>query len=397
MLLPLRSAPDPHAGATPEAGPAPLARYARQLALPDFGVEGQQRLERGSVLLVGAGGLGSPAAIYLAAAGVGRLGIVDFDRVDLTNLHRQVLHGESDVGRPKTDSARDRLASVNSTVRVETHPVRFSAHNALELVSRYDVVVDGSDNFSTRYLVNDACVLTGTPDVFGSVLRFAGQVSVLATPGGPCYRCLYPAPPPADTVPTCAEGGVLGVLPGLVGMIQATEAIKLLAGLGTSLAGRLLLVDALRMRFDAIDVEKDPRCPACGTREITELVDDDERCAVGGNAGAPGRDEATSAISASRLAELLRDGCDLDLIDVREPFEFAIAHIPGARLVPLGTLERAISTLAENRQIVVMCHHGIRSQSAASLLRSRGIARVWNLTGGIDAWSTDVDQAVPRY
>lgn len=394
MPPPFRSALDSFASADPEAGPAALARYARQLSLPGFGVEGQRRLERGSVLLVGAGGLGSPVALYLAAAGVGRLGIVDFDRVDITNLHRQLLHGEADVGRPKTDSARQRLASINSGVHVETHPVRFSARNALELVRRYDVVVDGSDNFSTRYLVSDACVLAGTPDVMGSVLRFAGQVSVLATPDGPCYRCVYPEPPPADTVPTCAEGGVLGVVPGLVGMIQATETIKLLAGVGTSLAGRLLLVEALRMRFDEIQIDRNPRCPACGTREITELVDDDERC-FGNTETADG--DPANAIPAPRLAELLREGRQVDIIDVREPFEFAIARIPGARLVPLGTLERAIPTLDPHRQFVMLCHHGARSHAAAELLRSRGFMRVWNLIGGIDAWSTEVDPAVPRY
>ena len=378
-------------------GSATLARYARQLALPGFGFEGQRRLARGSVLLIGAGGLGSPAALYLAAAGVGRLGVVDFDRVDITNLHRQLLHGEEDIGRPKTDSARDRLASVNATVHVETHPVRLSSRNALELVSQYDVVVDGSDNFPTRYLVNDACVLAGRPDVFGSVLRFAGQVSVLAMPDGPCYRCLYPAPPPADTVPTCAEGGVLGVLPGLVGMIQATEAIKLLAGVGQPLAGRLLLVDALRMTFDEIGVDRDPRCPACGTREITSLEDDAERCAGGAAPGAPDPNPGSSVISAAELAQMMRDGRELDLVDVREPFEFEIARIPGARLVPLGTLEGAIATFDRDRQIVTMCHQGVRSHAAASLLRSRGFARVWNLAGGIDAWSREVDPAVPRY
>ena len=396
MPPPSRSALDSFASADPVAGAgaASLARYARQLALPGFGVEGQRRLERGSVLLVGAGGLGSPVALYLAAAGVGRLGIVDFDRVDLTNLHRQLLHGEADVGRPKTDSARQRLASINSGVHVEAHPVRLSARNALALVRQYDVVVDGSDNFSTRYLVSDACVLAATPDVMGSVLRFAGQVSVLATRDGPCYRCLYPEPPPPDTVPTCAEGGVLGVVPGLVGMIQATEVIKLLAGVGTPLAGRLLLVDALRMRFDEIRFDRDARCRACGTREITELADDDERCAVGVGAPEPGE---ANAIPASRLAEWLRDGQELDIIDVREPFEFAIARIPGARLVPLGTLERAIPTLDPGRQIVMLCHHGVRSHAAAELLRSRGFPRVWNLIGGIDAWSTEVDPTVPRY
>ena len=394
MPPPSRSALDSFAQAGPETGAASLARYARQLALPGFGVDGQRRLERGSVLLVGAGGLGSPVALYLAAAGVGRLGIVDFDRVDMTNLHRQLLHGEADIGRLKTDSARERLESINSAVRVETHAARFSARNALELVRQYEVIVDGSDNFSTRYLVSDACVLAGRPDVVGSVLRFAGQVAVLATPGGPCYRCLYPEPPPPDTVPTCADGGVLGVVPGLVGMIQATEVIKLLAGVGTPLAGRLLLVDALRMRFDEIQVDRDPCCRACGTREITELVDDDERCVV---AVRTTDAEPGSAIPASRLAELLRDGRELDIIDVREPFEFAIARIPGARLVPLGTLESAIPTLDPGRQVVMLCHHGVRSHAAAELLRSRGFPRVWNLIGGIDAWSREVDPAVPRY
>jgi adenylyltransferase/sulfurtransferase len=377
----------------PELSSDELQRYGRHLALPDVGLEGQRRLKAGRVLLVGAGGLGSPVALYLAAAGVGTLGIIDFDVVDLSNLQRQVLHGTSDVGRSKLDSARDRIQDVNPHVAVDTFEMRLTSANALDILSDYDVVVDGTDNFATRYLTNDACVLLGKPNVYGSILRFEGQVSVFATDGGPCYRCLYPEPPPPGLVPTCAEGGVLGVLPGIVGAIQATEALKLLLRIGDPLVGRLLLIDALGSRFRTIRLERDPACPACGTREIRELIDYDAFCGVAQAAGANGSSEMTP----TELAQRLTRADAPDIIDVREPYEWQIARIPGARLVPLGTLDQALSSLNPGREIVVYCHHGIRSAHAAEQLRSAGFTRVWNLAGGIARWSQDVDGSVPTY
>src|SRR5437016_9036020 len=318
--------------------PAELLRYSRHLILPDVGVPGQEKLKAARVLLIGAGGLGSPAALYLAAAGVGTLGLVDFDNVDVTNLQRQILHGTKDVGRPKLVSARERIADVNPHVRLETYETALTSKNALEIIAGYDIVVDGTDNFATRYLTNDACVLLGKPNVYGSIFRFEGQASVFGVDDGPCYRCLFPEPPPPGSVPSCAEGGVLGVLPGIVGTIQATEAIKLILGIGETLAGRLLLIDALSMQFRAMTLRKDPACPACGTRTITELIDYDEFC------GAPGSDAGHDAgdvleITPRELAErLARADGTFDLIDVREPGEWAIARIDGARLVPLGRI-----------------------------------------------------------
>ncbi|HXG45306.1 MAG TPA: molybdopterin-synthase adenylyltransferase MoeB [Gemmatimonadales bacterium] len=371
-----------------------ILRYSRHLILPEVGLEGQRRLKAASVLLVGAGGLGSPLALYLAAAGVGRLGLVDFDRVDLTNLQRQVLHGTSQVGRPKLVSARERIADLNPHVQVETYETRLSSANALEILQDYDIVIDGTDNFPTRYLVNDACVLLGKPNVYGSIFRFDGQASVLATPDGPCYRCLYREPPPPGLVPSCAEGGVLGVLPGLIGTIQATEAIKLITGAGTPLIGRLLLVDALEMRFRTVRLRKDPECPACGTREITELVDYEQFCGlspepVGGN--------GVAALTPLELAARLGRGEDFDLLDVREPHEWEIGRIPGARLVPLGSLGDALAELDPDRDIVVYCKSGNRSARAALQLQAAGFQRVWNLAGGIIRWSEEVDPTVPRY
>jgi sulfur-carrier protein adenylyltransferase/sulfurtransferase len=345
------------------------------------------------VLLVGAGGLGSPAALYLAAAGVGTLGLVDFDVVDVTNLQRQLLHGTQDVGRPKLDSARDRLRDVNPHVHVEGYATRLTSANALEILSDYNLVVDGSDNFATRYLVNDACVLLGKPDVYGSVFRFDGQASVFATAEGPCYRCLFPEPPPPDSVPNCAEGGVFGVLPGLVGSVQATEVLKLVLGIGEPLVGKLLLVDALRGAFRTVGIARDPACPACGTREIRTLGDYDALC--GAPAAAP--DDGGAELTPSELAERQRRGEDLDLIDVREPWEWELARIPGARLIPLGTLEAALPTLDRGREIVVHCKSGMRSARAATLLRDAGFQRVRNLAGGILRWSEDVDGTVPKY
>ena len=384
----------------PELTRDEIVRYQRHLVLEEVGADGQQRLKDGRVLLVGAGGLGSPAALYLAAAGVGTLGIVDFDAVDVSNLQRQVLHGTSDIGRPKIDSARDRLHEINPHVAVETYEIRLDATNALEILRGYDVVIDGSDNFQTRYLVNDACVLLGKPYVYGSIIRFEGQASVFAAPDGPCYRCLFREPPPAGLIPNCAEGGVLGVLPGLVGVMQATEAIKMVLGVGETLIGRLLLVDALRMRFRTIALRKDPACPACGTRELTELIDYEAFCGPGSGPDATPaavHQEPSHEIAPAALAARLARGDAIEVIDVREPFEWRIARVDGARLVPLRTLRSVLPTLDPNREIVVLCHHGMRSASAAGMLRDEGFSRVLNLSGGIDRWSLEVDPSVPRY
>ncbi|MGQ0713533.1 MAG: molybdopterin-synthase adenylyltransferase MoeB [Gemmatimonadaceae bacterium] len=377
----------------PQLSQEEMLRYGRHLVLPDVGLEGQRRLKASRVLLVGAGGLGSPLALYLAAAGVGTLGLVDFDVVDMSNLHRQVLHGTKDVGRSKLDSAHDRIHDVNPHVAVESYETRLTSHNALEILRPYDVIVDGTDNFATRYLTNDACVLLGKPNVYGSIFRFEGQASVFATESGPCYRCLYPEPPPPGLVPSCAEGGVLGVLPGIVGTIQATEALKLLLGVGEPLIGRLLLIDALDARFHTVRLERDPACPACGTRDIRELIDYDAFC----GAGASTSGQASAEITPAELAERLARGDALDVIDVREPYEWQIARIPGARLIPLGTLPGALSSLDASREIVLHCHHGIRSARAAEQLRAAGFTRVLNLAGGIQRWSDEVDASVPKY
>jgi sulfur-carrier protein adenylyltransferase/sulfurtransferase len=365
-------------------------RYSRHLILPDVGVRGQRRLRDARVLLVGAGGLGSPLALYLAAAGVGHLGVVDDDVVDVTNLQRQILHGTASVGRPKLASAVERLHDLNPLVTVEPHQTRLTAANALRIIADYDIVADGTDNFATRYLVNDACVLLGRPNVYGSIFRFDGQASVFATPDGPCYRCLYPEPPPPGLVPSCAEGGVLGVLPGLVGTIQATEVIKLIIGIGDPLIGRLLLIDAAQMSFRTLAVRRDPACPACGTRELRTLVDYEALCGLTDPTQVP--ELSPRALAAKRAA-----GEDFDLIDVREPHEYEIARIDGARLVPLATLPAFAAHLDRDREIVVHCKAGTRSARAARLLREAGFQRVWNLTGGIAGWSADVDPAVPRY
>ena len=380
----------------PELDNEEVLRYSRHLIIPEVGLEGQRRLKASRVLLVGAGGLGSPLGLYLAAAGVGHLGLVDFDLVDLTNLHRQVIHGTKDLGRPKLDSARDRIADVNPHVHVETYDTRLTSENALEIVRGYDVVVDGTDNFPTRYLVNDACVLSGIPNVYGSIFRFEGQVSVFATESGPCYRCLFREPPPPGLVPSCAEGGVLGVLPGLVGMLQATEAIKLLLGIGQPLTGRLLLVDALRAQFRTLKLQRDPECPACGTHELKELIDYEEFCGLR-KAAAEARANAVPEITPSELATRLARGDDVALIDVREPHEWDIARIPGARLIPLGTLAEALPTLDRTREIVVHCKGGSRSAKAVRQLLDAGFVNVTNLAGGITRWSDDVDPGVAKY
>ena len=377
--------------------PQELVRYSRHIGLAEVGEDGQRQLKRASVLIVGAGGLGSPAALYLAAAGVGRIGIADFDTVDLTNLQRQLLHDTDRVGQRKTDSARARLGAINPLVQIETIDEELTAANALDIVGAYDVVIDGTDNFRTRYLTNDACVLLGRPNVYGSVLRFGGQASVFATPDGPCYRCLFPEPPPPGLVPSCAEAGVLGVLPGLVGTIQATEAMKIILGIGETLAGRLLLIDALAMGFRTIRLRRDPGCPACGTHEIQSLADYDELCTPDATA-APRQPGATVQEIAPRdLAERVRRGDAIDLIDVREPYEWRIARIDGARLIPLGQFERAAAEIPLDRDIVLYCHYGSRSRTAAEFLAERGFRRVWNLTGGIDRWSAEVDPTVTTY
>ena len=373
-----------------------LLRYSRHLTLPGVGPAGQRLLKAARVLIVGAGGLGSPTALYLAAAGVGALGLVDHDVVDESNLQRQLLHGSRDVGRPKLESARDRLRDVNPHVHVETHDAWLTSANALDIVSAYDIVVDGTDNFPTRYLTNDACVLLGKPNVYGSVFQFDGQASVFATADGPCYRCLYPEPPPPGMVPNCAEGGVFGVLPGLIGTIQATETLKIILGVGETLVGRLLLVDALTMQFRSVRISRDPLCPACGTRTITRLIDYDEFCGTPGVVSAPNRGEVNETTPLDLSARLTR-GDDIDLIDVREPYEAQIAAIPGARLIPLGSMGAVLDTLDRSREIIVMCRSGKRSADAAQLLQGAGFARVTNLAGGILRWSDDVDPLVPKY
>jgi adenylyltransferase/sulfurtransferase len=361
------------------------------LTLGEVGVPGQERLSRARVLLVGAGGLGSPAALYLAAAGVGTLGIVDADRVDLTNLQRQVLHGTAAVGSEKTESARARLHDLNPHVDVIPHTVRLSSDNALEILGDYDIALDGSDNFPTRYLVNDASVLLGKPYVYGSIFRFDGQVSLFGTPEGPCYRCLFSEPPPPDLVPNCAEAGVLGVLPGLIGSMQALEAIKWILGIGESMAGRLLLVDALRMRFREIALRKDPRCAICGPdRSITRLIDYEAYCGIGAGSGS-----AESGITVRELRQGLGSPGTL-VVDVREPWEWEIARIEGSRLVPLGDLPGRLAELDPRAEIVTVCHKGKRSLTAQQLLQGAGF-RARSLEGGIDAWAEEVGGGMARY
>jgi adenylyltransferase/sulfurtransferase len=355
-------------------------RYARQIALPEFGEAGQAKLRAASVLVVGAGGLGSPAATYLAAAGVGTIGLVDFDRVDATNLHRQILYGTSDIGRAKLDAARARLADLNDDVRIVTHDARLTSENALDILRDYDVVLDGTDNFATRYLVNDACVLLGKPNVYGSVFRFEGQLSVFATNDGPCYRCLYPEPPPPHLVPNCAEGGVLGVLPGIIGTMQATEAIKWIAGIGTTMAGRLLLFDALRMTFRVMKVAK--RCDAHAA--ITRLIDYEEFCS-------PVHDTDITPIE---LSDRLARGETVVLVDVREPHEWNAGHLEQAQHIPLGQLQRRLDEIPRDAEIVMICRSGGRSAHAQQFLKASGYAKVKNLVGGMIRWSREVDPSV---
>ena len=374
-----------------------IHRYSRHLILPDVGMTGQRTLKRARVLLIGAGGLGSPTALYLAAAGVGTLGLVDFDVVDVTNLQRQIIHGTKDVGRPKIASAKDRIADVNPHVHVEAFETPFTSANALEIAKDFDVIVDGTDNFATRYLTNDTAVLLGKPNVYGSIYRFEGQSSVFATKDGPCYRCLFREPPPPGLVPSCAEGGVLGVLPGLIGTIQATETIKLVLGLGDNLIGRLLLVDTLAMQFRTVNIRKDPACPACGTHEIQELIDYEEFCGIPQAAAAEAAPAQVQDITPRALHERLLRGDDIDLVDVREPFEWEIGRLQGARLVPLGTIPQALNTFDKSREIAVYCKGGVRSLKAAAQLIDAGFTRVLNVEGGILRWADEVDPTIPKY
>ncbi|HVH11078.1 MAG TPA: molybdopterin-synthase adenylyltransferase MoeB [Gemmatimonadales bacterium] len=381
------------AATLPKLSHEEILRYSRHLILPDVGVEGQKKLNAARVLLVGAGGLGSPAALYLAAAGVGTLGIVDFDVVDKTNLQRQVLHGTSTVGTPKLESAKARIADLNPNVRVETFETRLTSANALDIVREFDVVADGTDNFPTRYLVNDACVLLGKPNVYGSIFRFEGQASVFDARRGPCYRCLYSEPPPPGLVPSCAEGGVLGVLPGIIGSIQAMETIKLILDVGESLIGRLVLFDALRLQFRELKLEKDPDCPVCGPHpSVTELIDYEAFCGVGAEPAYAGAE-----ITALELKAEWDRNPDLLVVDVRDPHEHAIAHIDGAVLIPLGELPTRLGELDGHKEVVTHCHHGARSLKALEILKAAGFAKVRSLRGGIDAWAVNVDSGLPRY
>jgi len=373
-----------------------ILRYSRHLIMPEVGMEGQQKLKAAKVLCIGTGGLGSPLALYLTAAGVGTLGLVDFDVVDYTNLQRQIIHSTPDVGRPKLDSAEEKLRALNPYVDIRKFETRLTSANALELFREFDVIADGTDNFPTRYLVNDACVLTGKPNVYGSIFRFEGQASVFATKDGPCYRCLYPEPPPPGLVPSCAEGGVLGILPGLVGIIQATEAIKLILGAGEPLIGRLLMVDALAMSFRTLKLRKNPECPACGAHPtLTKLIDYEQFCGI---PAASHQEPAVNAndITPEELKRRLDAGDDLFVLDVREPNEYQIANL-GGYLIPLGDLPKRVHELDSSREIVAHCKMGGRSAKAVDFLRQAGFKKVRNLTGGITAWSDKVDLKVPKY
>jgi sulfur-carrier protein adenylyltransferase/sulfurtransferase len=375
-----------------------VKRYSRHLIMPEVGVDGQRKLKASKVLCIGAGGLGSPVAMYLAAAGVGTLGIVDFDTVDFSNLQRQILHGTPDVGRPKLASAKDKLHALNPEIDIQTHELALSSQNAMQLFEPYDVVVDGTDNFPTRYLVNDACVLLGKPNAYGSIFRFEGQASVFATKDGPCYRCLYPEPPPPGLVPSCAEGGVLGVLPGLIGVIQATEAVKLVMGIGEPLIGRFLIYDALRMRFRELKLRKDPDCPVCGTHPtVTKLIDYEQFCGITPAAPEPITVNHATEITSVELKQRLDRGDRPRIVDVREPNEYQINRIPGSELIPLGDVPKRYGELNPDEEIVVHCKMGGRSAKAADFLRSVGFKRVLNLKGGILDWIDKVDPSQPKY
>jgi sulfur-carrier protein adenylyltransferase/sulfurtransferase len=379
-----------------ELTPQEVRRYSRHLIIPDVGMAGQKRMKNAKILVVGAGGLGSPALMYLAAAGIGTLGIVDFDVVDESNLQRQVIHGQSDVGRSKAESARDSVTEINPLVDVVLHTERLDSSNAMEIFADYDLVVDGTDNFATRYLVNDACVLLGKPYVWGSIYRFDGQASVFWSEYGPCYRCLYPEPPPPGMVPSCAEGGVLGVLCASIGSIQVNEAIKVIAGIGEPIVGRLMIYDALEMTYRSVKVRKDPECPLCGKNPtITELIDYEAFCGTVSEAAT----EATlgSTITATELAAMQQRGDDFLLVDVREPAEWDIVRIPGATLIPKGDLPSRLADLPQNKPIVAYCKSGVRSAEALALLKNAGFADAKHVQGGVTAWTTQVDKEQPLY
>ena len=371
-------------------------RYSRHLLIPDVGLQGQLKLKQAAVLIIGAGGLGSPVALYLAAAGVGRIGIVDSDVVDASNLQRQVLHGSAELGQPKVESARRRMLDLNPNITVDIYPEPFTAANARQIAAPYDVIVDCSDNFPTRYLSNDLCVLTGKANIYGAIYRFDGQASVFDARHGPCYRCLFPEPPPPGLVPSCSDGGVLGVLPGVIGALQAAETIKVLLGIGETLVGRLLLVNALEMSFELIKLRKNPQCKVCGTKPtVTDLIDYEAFCGIPGREHPPA--EEGHALSASELAAKLQRGDGLVLVDVREPHELDISQLPGARLIPLGELPTRMGELDEGSEIVLFCRTGSRSERALAMLRGAGFNRARHLAGGINAWAREVDQSLPVY
>jgi adenylyltransferase/sulfurtransferase len=375
-----------------------VARYSRHLIMPEVGVEGQKRLKASAVLLIGAGGLGSPLGLYLAAAGVGRIGLVDFDVVDFSNLQRQVLHGTPDVGRPKLQSAKERLQAINPEVRLDLYETRLTSANALQIFEPYDIIIDGTDNFPTRYLVNDACVLLKKPNIYGSIFRFDGQASVFYPPHGPCYRCLYPEPPPPGEVPSCAEGGVLGILPGLIGCIQATEAVKLILGNGSPLIGRLLLYDALQMRFQEFRVRRNPKCPVCGDHPtVTRLIDYEQFCGVRGQEAPAPAAAGLGEITVEELKNRLDRHDLLFILDVRNPEEYRICHLPGSTLLPLPELPQRFAELDKDREMVVHCKSGMRSAKAIQFLRQQGFRNLKNLKGGILAWADRIDPTMPKY
>jgi sulfur-carrier protein adenylyltransferase/sulfurtransferase len=376
-----------------------IARYSRHLIMPEVTLDGQKRIKASSVLCIGTGGLGSPIALYLAAAGVGRMGLVDFDVVDFSNLQRQILHGTDDVGRKKLNSAKDRIKAVNPNVQVDLHDMLFRSENAMQVVKSYDIVIDGTDNFPTRYLSNDVCVLMKKPNIYGSIFRFDGQCTVFAPHlGGPCYRCMFPEPPPPGMVPSCAEGGVLGVLPGIIGVMQAIEAIKLILGIGDSLIGRLVSFDALKLSFKEFKIRRDPNCPICGDNPtIRELIDYDQFCGIPQADAEAAKELAVPTITATELKQKIDRHDKFVLVDVREPFEYDISRIPGSKLIPLGELPARLSELDSADDIVLQCKSGGRSAKALRILQEAGFRKLSNLEGGITAWSHDVDPSVPKY
>ncbi|HEY1810596.1 MAG TPA: molybdopterin-synthase adenylyltransferase MoeB [Acidobacteriaceae bacterium] len=383
--------------ALPPLSSEEMARYSRHLLLPEVGQEGQQKLKAAKVLCVGTGGLGSPLAFYLAAAGIGTLGLVDFDVVDASNLQRQIIHSTKDIGRSKLDSAAEKLQALNPFLKIVKHETMLTSKNALEIIREYDIVADGTDNFPTRYLVNDACVLTGKPNAYGSIFRFEGQASVFAAEDGPCYRCLYPEPPPPGLVPSCAEGGVLGILPGLVGVIQATEVIKFILGKGDPLVGRLLLVNSLDMRFRELKLRKNPDCPVCGTHPtVTELIDYEQFCGIAPEQKAPTMQNGIPQMTVKELKDRRDRGDQVFVLDVREPWEYQIANI-GGHLIPLNDLPKRVAELNPDQEIVVQCKSGGRSQRAAEFLARNGFEKIHNLAGGILAWSSEIDPTISRY